>query len=414
MISENEAQNLVSTTSDQLPKVEKEAGKVVLKVEGLYKKFCRNLKRSMIYGMTDLAKGFVGIPPKTEELRKDEFWALQDINFELRENEILGIIGANGSGKSTLLRVLTGIFPPDKGSVWIDGKVGGIIALGAGMHPHMTGRENIYLNGTILGMTKQELDSKFNEIVDFAELGDFLEAPLSTYSSGMKVRLGFAVAVHCQPEILLVDEVLAVGDLSFQNKCLRKLKDLRETAKAVIFISHNMDHILNICDRAILMKESKISHDDDVNTVVNQYYYNSVLKEETPNIVNDLIKKYKHDYKQNELKILFEINCDSLDKNESYDFDIGILSHLSYPIIWKRILIEKEQLSNNKLKIVFKDLLLNDNMYNVNISVRNKRSREVLIRNYFLGSFSVKNKNGINNFEDKSIFEINSEVHFDY
>lgn len=246
-------------------------GDVVLKVENISKKFCRNLKRSMLHGITDLAKGMVGIEPDTTTLRKDEFWALKDIDFELREGEILGIIGANGSGKSTLLRVLTGIFPPDKGKIWMDGTVGGIIALGAGMHPHMTGRENIYLNGTLFGMTRKEIDEKIDDIIDFSEIGDFMDAPFSAYSSGMKVRLGFAVAVHCQPEILLVDEVLAVGDLSFQNKCMRKLKEVRENSKGVIFISHNMDNIELLCTRVVVIDRGIIKFDGPKNTGIEFY-----------------------------------------------------------------------------------------------------------------------------------------------
>lgn len=236
---------------------------VVLSVENLSKKFCKNLKSSMFYGIKDLAKGMVGVEPDTYFLREDEFWALKDINFKVKEGDILGIIGANGSGKSTLLRVLTGIFPPDEGRVWINGTVGGIISLGAGMHPHMTGRENIYLNGTVFGMSKDEIDEKIDEIIEFAEISDFLDAPLSTYSSGMKVRLGFAVAVHSQPEILLVDEVLAVGDLSFQNKCMRKIKEVRENAKAVIFISHSMDNIELICNKVIVLENGYLVKNAD-------------------------------------------------------------------------------------------------------------------------------------------------------
>jgi ABC-type polysaccharide/polyol phosphate transport system ATPase subunit len=232
-------------------------GKVVLTVDGLYKKFCRNLKRSMIYGLKDLARGLVGLRPHTGALRQDEFWALENLSFDLKEGEILGIIGANGSGKSTLLRILTGIYPPDRGRVWMDGKVGGIIALGAGMHPHMTGRENIFLNATILGMSRSEIETHFDSIVAFAELGEFLDAPLSTYSSGMKVRLGFAVAIHCKPDILLIDEVLAVGDARFRNKCLAALAEYRRQAKAIIYISHDLDQIRNLCSRVMVLEHGK-------------------------------------------------------------------------------------------------------------------------------------------------------------
>jgi ABC-type polysaccharide/polyol phosphate transport system ATPase subunit len=248
---------------------------IVLQASGVYKKFCRNLRRSMIYGLKDLARGTVGLRPHTESLRRDEFWALDDVSFELRENEILGIIGANGSGKSTLLRILTGIYPPDKGHIKMDGKVGGIIALGAGMHPHMTGRENVYLNATILGMTRDEIQEKFDSIVAFAELGEFLDAPLSTYSSGMKVRLGFAVAIHCKPDILLIDEVLAVGDARFRNKCMAALAEYRKNAKAIIFISHDMDSIRTLCTRLMVLQYGKVLFDGDVGEGL--VHYNRIM-----------------------------------------------------------------------------------------------------------------------------------------
>lgn len=232
-------------------------GDVVLRVENLYKKFCRTLKRSMFYGAMDSARSMFSISYKTDKLRKNEFWALEDVSFELKKGEALGIIGVNGSGKSTLLRLITGIFPPDKGSISFKGRIGALIAVGAGFHPHMTGRENIYLNATILGMTRKEIDEKINDIIDFAEIGDFLEAPINTYSSGMRVRLGFSIAVYCEPDILLVDEVLAVGDAGFQLKCLNKLGELRKKGVSTILVTHNLHHISTFCNRAVLMDTGK-------------------------------------------------------------------------------------------------------------------------------------------------------------
>ncbi|MBI4681231.1 MAG: ATP-binding cassette domain-containing protein [Nitrospirae bacterium] len=234
---------------------------VVIKAEGVSKKFCLNLKRSLLYGTHDIFRNMVGVAYDTGTLRKDEFWALDDINFELKRGETLGIIGVNGSGKSTLLRLLSGIFPSDKGRITVKGRIGSLIAVGAGFHPHMTGRENIFLNGTILGMTKKEILQKFDSIVDFAEIGEFLEAPVSTYSSGMRVRLGFAIAVHCEPEILLIDEVLSVGDLSFRNKSLRHMADFRKKAKALIFISHQLEQVRVLCTRVIILDKGKIIYD---------------------------------------------------------------------------------------------------------------------------------------------------------
>ncbi len=243
--------NNLSNSKNELP------DNVVLRVENLYKKFCRTLKHSMYYGAIDSARSMMGITYDTEILRKNEFWALEDISFELKKGEVLGIIGVNGSGKSTLLRLTTGIFPPDKGRISFKGRIGALIAVGAGFHPHMTGRENIYLNGTILGMTSREIDEKLDEIIDFAEIGDFLEAPVSTYSSGMRVRLGFAIAINCEPDILLLDEILAVGDVGFQLKCFNKLGELKKKGVASILVTHNLHHISTFCNRAVLLDKGK-------------------------------------------------------------------------------------------------------------------------------------------------------------
>lgn len=230
---------------------------VVIKVENLHKKFCRSLKRSMFYGSIDVAKNMLGIKVNTGGLRKNEFWALKDINFEVKKGETFGLIGANGSGKTTLLRMINGIFPPDRGRMMIKGRIGALIAVGAGFHPHMTGRENIYLNGSILGMTQSEIRRDMESIIDFAEIGDFLDAPVSTYSSGMYVRLGFAIAIHCKPDIVLVDEILAVGDSKFQRKCLDKIKEMRKDGTTFILVSHNMQNIESMCNQAILMHKGK-------------------------------------------------------------------------------------------------------------------------------------------------------------
>ncbi len=231
----------------------------VISVKNVSKKFCRHLRRSMAYGIIDLSKNLLGLKPDTTTLRASEFWALDQISFELKNGDRLGIIGTNGSGKTTLLRLLTGIFPPDKGEIQVKGRVGALVAVGAGFHPHMTGRENIFLNGTLLGMNKHEIQEKFEEIVEFSEIGDFLDAPVSTYSSGMRVRLGFAIAIHCEPDILLVDEVLSVGDLAFRNKSLRKMHEYRERANAVIFVSHQLEQVRALCNRVIILNKGTIA-----------------------------------------------------------------------------------------------------------------------------------------------------------
>jgi lipopolysaccharide transport system ATP-binding protein len=249
----------------------------VVKVEGVSKKYCRTIKHTMLYGTTDLTRSFLGLNQKTERLRDGEFWAVDDVNFELKRGETLGIIGPNGSGKSTVLKLLNGIFMPDKGRIEIKGRVGALIEVGAGFHPMLTGRENIYINGAILGMTKREIDRKFDEIVGFADIGDFIDAPVKHYSSGMHVRLGFAIAVHCEPDILLVDEVLAVGDYRFQQKALNKMLELRDSGMSIILVSHNIHAVRFFCVRGLAMNHGGDYFIGDINHAIQKYQAESNL-----------------------------------------------------------------------------------------------------------------------------------------
>ena len=244
---------------------------IVIKVEHVSKKFSKSLKRSMIYGIKDITKNIFGRSSNSDSLRKGEFWAVNDVSFEVKKGEYLGIVGPNGSGKTTLLSMLNGIYMPDKGKIMVKGKTGALIAVGAGFHPMLTGRENIYVNAAVLGMNKEELDEKFDDIVEFADIGDFIDMPVKNYSSGMFVRLGFSVAVHCQPEILLIDEILSVGDMSFQNKSLRRLAETRENANAVVFVSHNIGHVRILCDKVMLLDKGKSIFFGEPNQAIQKY-----------------------------------------------------------------------------------------------------------------------------------------------
>lgn len=203
--------------------------------------------------------------------QSDIIWALKDVSFEIHEGEIVGIIGVNGAGKSTLLKILSKITDPTRGRAEISGRISSLLEVGTGFHPELTGRENVYLNGTILGMRKKELDSKFDEIVDFSGIEKFIDTPVKRYSSGMKVRLAFAVAAHLDPEILLIDEVLAVGDAEFQKKCLSKMENVSQRGRTILFVSHNMHALTMLCPRAILLKGGRVEADGPSSKVVASY-----------------------------------------------------------------------------------------------------------------------------------------------
>lgn len=315
----------------------------VIQVEKASKKFTRSIKRTMLYGSVDLFKSFVGVEPKTSTLRKGEFWSLRDISFELKKGETLGLIGNNGSGKSTLLRLLNGIFPPDKGKITVKGKIGALIAVGAGFHPHLSGRENIYLNGVILGMSKAEIDAKAESIIDFAEIGDFIDAPVSTYSSGMNVRLGFAIAIHADIDVLLADEVLAVGDLGFQLKCFNKIGELRKKGVSTILVAHNMHTISTFCTSLYLLDKGEGKYYSDVEEGISAYKdefldgLNSDGEIEKVNTGNEdfIVKEVTfQNYDSGEIKIKsgesIQIEID-YESKEDMDLEIDTLIYLPIP-----------------------------------------------------------------------------------
>jgi lipopolysaccharide transport system ATP-binding protein len=218
---------------------------------------------------------FLKNPLRTAQ-RSAAFWALKDISFDVKHGEVLGIIGRNGAGKSTLLKVLSRITKPTTGYADVFGRMGSLLEVGTGFHPELTGRENIFLNGAILGMKRPEIQRRFDEIVDFAEIEQFLETPVKRYSSGMYMRLAFAVAAHLEPEILVVDEVLAVGDAKFQEKCLGKMRDVAQGGRTVLFVSHNMAAVLSLCSRGLLVDAGKIAYDGAINETVKRYINESM------------------------------------------------------------------------------------------------------------------------------------------
>ncbi|HAR96603.1 MAG TPA: ABC transporter ATP-binding protein [Deltaproteobacteria bacterium] len=226
--------------------------------------------------MKDLGSELIGRNHDSDELRPDEFWAVKDVSFELRRGECLGLIGRNGAGKTTLLRMLNGLIKPDKGRIEMRGRVGALIALGAGFNPILTGRENIYVNAAVLGLSKKETDEKIEEILEFAELGEFIDAPVQTYSSGMQVRLGFAVSTTLDPDILILDEILAVGDATFRHKCYHRINKLI-TRAAVIMVSHSMDHIAHISSLVAVMRQGNARLYEDTVRGIAAYHVDNPL-----------------------------------------------------------------------------------------------------------------------------------------
>jgi lipopolysaccharide transport system ATP-binding protein len=255
----------------------------VIKVENLSKRYRLGvINRDMLYkdlqsrwakfrGKED-PNATIGAKHEKRLEHGDEFWALRNVDLEVREGEILGIIGRNGAGKSTLLKILSQITAPTEGRVKVKGRIASLLEVGTGFHPELTGRENIYLNGAILGMTRKEVRSKFDEIVDFAEISEFIDTPVKRYSSGMYVRLAFAVAAHLEPEILIVDEVLAVGDIQFQKKCLGKMQDVSGNGRTVVFVSHNMTTMNSLCSRCVLLAGGRVEAEGPVAEITDLYF----------------------------------------------------------------------------------------------------------------------------------------------
>lgn len=242
------------------------------KVENVSKKFCRSLKRSLWYGVKDIGLELLGRSNSNKNLRKDDFWALKNISFELKRGESLGIIGRNGAGKSTLLKLLNGLIKPDTGQITIRGRIGALIELGAGFSPILTGRENIYNNAAVLGLSKHEIVKVFDDIVDFSGIEEFIDTPVQNYSTGMRVRLGYAVAAYLRPDVLLVDEVLAVGDTGFQRKCLQHMRMFLKRGGSLILVSHNMHLIQSMCDGCLMLNEGMIRFGGNTTEAVNCYY----------------------------------------------------------------------------------------------------------------------------------------------
>ncbi|MEN2415074.1 ABC transporter ATP-binding protein [Flavobacterium mesophilum] len=378
---------------------------VLVKVENLSKKFCKDLKTSLWYGVKDLATNVFGNKNENSEvLRPKEFWAVRDINFELKRGECLGLIGHNGAGKSTLLKILNGLINPDEGKVTMKGRVCALIELGAGFNPILTGRENIYNNGAVLGFSKAEIDSKVEEIIDFAEIREFIDMPVQNYSSGMKVRLGFAVAAQMEPDVLIIDEVLSVGDLGFRVKCMNKITDLLADS-AVIFVSHSMAQVTTICNEAMLLERGELDfYSKNVGEVVEKYFFKFQTSDEQ--LIGDgSIKLTEFSFIENskkvaetaiksgeDLKIEFEI--EAIENIKKLNFRLGFFN------IEYKLLAEVDSDSVNfvgevvdgKIKVttIVKGLNLKYGKYSIHLHVTDLDTNKKILRQSNIGHFIVK------------------------
>jgi ABC-type polysaccharide/polyol phosphate transport system ATPase subunit len=353
----------MSSPATSNPPLVTHSDEVLVRVEGVSKKFCRSLKKSLWYGVCDIAgelspfgrrprvagsglrvagngtdgetselvtrhSSLVTPEARDEDLRDGEFYAVRDVSFELRRGECLGLIGHNGAGKTTLLKMLNGLIKPDAGTITMRGRVGALIALGAGFNPILTGRENIYINGSVLGLSKKEIDAKIDEIIDFAEIGEFIDSPVQNYSSGMQVRLGFAVATALDPDILILDEVLAVGDARFQAKCLKRITQMFSRC-CVIFVSHQAHIVQMICSRVLWMRKGETVEEGAPTEVLQAYLASSdgdSAKEVSGAVLAPEITRFDLDIQQPRLGLGETLHC-------------CIHTSLSRPLAWGRLLV---------------------------------------------------------------------------
>lgn len=399
------------TTSNSAPSENSAENEVLIKVENLGKVFCRDLKKSLWYALKDTGTDILLTKKrgtKNEDLgasrvlRDGEFRANEGISFELRRGECLGLIGHNGAGKTTLLKMLNGLIKPDEGKITIYGRVGALIALGAGFNPILTGRENVYISASIYGLTKAEVDQKYDEIIEFAELEDFMDTPLQSYSSGMQVRLGFAIASAIKPDVLLLDEVLAVGDRTFQTKCLIKISEMLSTS-AVIFVSHQLPNIERLTDKCLWLKNGTIEQYGCSKEVLADYISESnytLLKNKRTNDHNIIHCEYGEKLEV-DLSTYFtekEINCDGCIVGfRDSTGDLVAQSFVNFP----------ELLRPEKVKFIVKELYLRNEVYSITINLTRNNFKNIVSRyddaqylvvsGSYMGSSHVQIKGGIFN-----------------
>lgn len=380
---------------------------ILVHAEHVSKKFCRSLKRSLWYGVLDILSqlgpfarqgaALIGSSGSCRPtLRANEFWAVDDVSFELRRGECLGLIGPNGAGKTTLLKLLNGLIKPDQGRITMRGRVGALIALGAGFNPILTGRENIYVNGAVLGLTRREITSKLEDIIDFAEIGEFIDAPVQTYSSGMQVRLGFSVAANLiQPDVLILDEVLAVGDAAFRAKCERRLGELMKSS-AVIVVSHMALHIRRLCDRVLWLDHGKEKGCGPTHVVLTEYERSLPQQQSpqkalvlSPRITSARVLTFNPPTRYGSALAL-ELEVTSTEPVAVRYIVIGIAEGESAVVAQSNLEQDVEIYGKTAIRIRTDPLMLRDGEYTINLALYGATYRDPILRHTGIQSFALK------------------------
>jgi lipopolysaccharide transport system ATP-binding protein len=373
---------------------------VLITAEGASKKFCKDLRTSLAYGVQDLLVEALG-RQRGEQLRAKEFWAVQGVSFEVRRGECLGLVGRNGAGKTTLLRMLNGLIKPDRGHITMRGRVGALIALGAGFNPILTGRENIYVNGAVLGLSKADIDARFDEIVDFAELGEFIDSPVQSYSSGMSVRLGYAIASSLEPDILILDEVLAVGDEAFRLKCYQRIGKMMDQT-AVILVSHNMEHIGGICSSVLFLRNGRQTYYPNTIEGIDAYFAANEISGSGGNsdgsvrIIYPPVRKVNVQFANDSIrygesmKVDILIDCESEIRNVEISFTLVDQQHravMCYNSVRDGHHFNIEH-GEQIIRFQIKDIMLHDGKYTWNLNLKRRDSIENIV--YFVRAGEVK------------------------
>lgn len=337
-------------------------------------------------------------------------WALKNINFDVKEGEVIGIIGKNGAGKSTLLKLLSRVTSPTEGKIFYNGRIASLLEVGTGFHPELTGKENIFLNGAILGMKKIEIESKLKEIIQFSGCAKYIDTPVKRYSSGMKVRLGFAVAAFLEPEILVVDEVLAVGDAEFQKKCIGKMKDISNSGRTILFVSHNMTSVKNLCDRGIVLEKGELKYEGEIEDCISFYLNNNYSQEGSSLLEYNLDK----DVFINEVRIK-NTNCIFEYSTDNIEFEILIINKIQTPDIVLGFQLEDS--NGNALVVTASDDYENDifkNEKNHEVKVKIKLPSNVLKPGSYFVSLSLRSSTGIkfHRIDSEIVFSVEDNITF--